>query len=216
MFKLVFNSQLKSEALRNAMLVGNVEFEDECIQQKEYQGHTVNGALLIHPNGFISKSPLSSLLFFGIKQNLYPKSAAEMAEVDELLYELRQFHSQFAKCQDQAQADKVLAATLLPLERRFAKMPGKYFSGERVTIADFELSALIGWLLTRNNVENESFTGAFPNLLECHSLIKKNNSIVKYAASRKLQRMKSVKSGGTTSGASDSSRGASTKPPDDW
>eukprot|EP00397_Hematodinium_sp_SG-2012_P035761 GEMP01038520.1.p1 GENE.GEMP01038520.1~~GEMP01038520.1.p1 ORF type:complete len:400 (+),score=65.93 GEMP01038520.1:125-1324(+) len=213
-YKIIYNSQVRSDAIRLALLFGDIPFEEVFNQGKAYRGYNVNGVLVLHENGFVSRSGLASLRFIGAKLKFYPSMIDEMAQLDEALGDLQIFQQNYMQCRNQTETDKFIANSLRVWERLLLKSSGDWLFGERMTIVDLELAAVIEWLVTkRDNINREMFAEAFPRLMVLHSTVQSNKHVVAYIADRKAERKQQralSMAGGSAIGSMTSTRTATT------
>ena len=191
----------RGEAIRLALHIGNIAFEDHRFAFADFESEraktplsqvpvlTLDGAQITQSNAI--------LRYIGKQADLYPSDNKQALICDEVMDAVEDctdkivatFFLQGSEL-EQARAKLVkgdLAKYLQFLELKLVEQGGEYFAGQRLTIADLKVLPLVSWLMSGqlDHVPQDLVANVAPRLAQHQQKIANDEVIQNYYRDRK-------------------------------
>jgi glutathione S-transferase len=188
----------RGEPARIALSIGGIPFEDERIKGADWERRkpgTPFGALpLLEKDGEILAQSNAINRYVGKLANLYPSDPWQAALCDEIMEAVEDISSKIAatmflsdeqkKVQRKALVEGPLPFYLARLQQRLEAHGGRYFAGDRLSVADLKVFVLIRHLKSGvlDHVPTDLPDRIAPKLVEHYERIKNEPGVKAYYA----------------------------------
>jgi glutathione S-transferase len=188
----------RGEPARIALSIGGIPFEDDRVKGTDWERRkpdTPFGALpLLEKDGEILAQSNAINRYVGKLANLYPPDPWQAALCDEIMEAVEDIASKIAatmflsdeqkKAQRKALVEGPLPLYLARLEQRLEAHGGRYFAGDRLSVADLKVFVLIRHLKSGvlDHVPTDLPDRVAPKLVEHYERIKNDPGVKAYYA----------------------------------
>jgi prostaglandin-H2 D-isomerase / glutathione transferase len=188
----------RGEPARIALSIGGIPFEDERIKGADWErrkADTPFGALpLLEKDGEILAQSNAINRYVGRLTNLYPSDPWQAALCDEIMEAVEDIGSKIAatmflsdeqkKAQRKALVGGALPFYLARLQQRLEAHGGRYFAGDRLSVADLKVFVLIRHLKSGvlDHVPTDLPDRVAPKLVEHYERVKNDPGVKAYYA----------------------------------
>jgi len=188
----------RGEPARIALSIGGIPFEDERVKGADWErrkADTPFGALpLLEKDGEILAQSNAINRYVGRLTNLYPSDPWQAALCDEIMEAVEDIASKIAatmflsdeqkKAQRKALVEGPLQFYLARLQQRLEAHGGRYFAGDRLSVADLKVFVLIRHLKSGvlDHVPTDLPDRVAPKLVEHYERIKNDPGVKAYYA----------------------------------
>ena len=188
----------RGEPARIALSIGGIPFEDDRVKGADWErrkADTPFGALpLLEKDGQILAQSNAINRYVGRLTNLYPSDPWQAALCDEIMEAVEDIASKIAatmflsdeqkKAQRKALVEGPLPLYLARLQQRLEAHGGRYFAGDRLSVADLKVFVLIRHLKSGvlDHVPTDLPDRFAPKLVEHYERIKNDPGVKAYYA----------------------------------
>jgi prostaglandin-H2 D-isomerase / glutathione transferase len=188
----------RGEPARIALSIGGIPFQDERVKGADWErrkADTPFGALpLLEKDGEILAQSNAINRYVGRLTNLYPSDPWQAALCDEIMEAVEDIASKIAatmflsdeqkKAQRKALVEGPLPLYLARLQQRLEAHGGRYFAGDRLSVADLKVFVLIRHLKSGvlDHVPTDLPDRVAPKLVEHYERIKNDPGVKAYYA----------------------------------
>ncbi|TYZ67611.1 hypothetical protein PybrP1_007147 [[Pythium] brassicae (nom. inval.)] len=188
----------RAEAIRLALAIGGIPFEDERLSMNEFASRKAslpfNQLPVLEVDGDVIAQSLAILRYIGIWAGLYPTSDLVAAfRIDEIFGIVDEFSAKYGPARNEQdpvkreimlkEAAEVSIPELLGfLEMRAAQnMDGPYVVGSNLTVADLVISGLVGGLMSGHMPGlPATLADPFGRLNDIHKLVRSHPKVIKW------------------------------------